>query len=669
MTDVPPPTPPASLEDAMLGVVLAERYRIDGVLGEGGMALVFHGHHLGLDRAIAIKVLKPAFVSDAQVRARFEQEARAVSRLEHVGIVKMYDVGTAEVPRLDTPVAFLVMERLRGAELSDLLRKDGPAPAPVAMGWLEEMLAAIAHAHARGVVHRDLKPENVFACDVPEGGRILKLVDFGIAKMVQASGDAPLTQMGMIFGTPAYMSPEQATGHPVDGRTDLYSAGIILFEMLSGAVPFAAKNVMEVLRQHVREPPPELPVAPPVSKVLRRLLAKSPDDRYEDAAAALLAVQQARAELRRHGGLRTPTMPRAADSEGADSPTVAAVSPEATSVEPAAPTAAALVVPAKETRARIEPPDDEPSSPPARSSLPFGLQRRPIVGIAVGATALVGLLAARSMWSTSPSAAASEDVAVGLPASRAEASALAAVDAKLAAGARTQARSLLAPLLGAFPDDPAVVWRAALAEGKRGRYSQPRAELLLRTLELDPKRIHDAEVQAFIVGELERSVVPDTLLGLVLTHGDPMLEDWTRALLGSRRTALPYEQRERLLAALRDTGATAETWDPIEHRCLDLWQAGTTDRPCRLYGATLDSMEAAPSASYRKTLRAAEVPAPGADETEAECTDLNDRRDAVLDALSDAPGDPEFVPRGYAAPAKASKRKSKKRFRIRNILR
>jgi len=675
-----PPSPPASLEEAVTGVVLADRYRIDGVLGEGGMALVFHGHHLGLDRAIAVKVLKPEFVADSQVRARFEQEARAVSRLEHVGIVKMYDVGTAEVPRLDTPVAFLVMERLRGVELSDLLREDGPAPADVALGWLEEMLAAIAHAHARGVVHRDLKPENVFACEMPEGGRVLKLVDFGIAKMVQPSGDAPLTQMGMIFGTPSYMSPEQATGHPVDGRTDLYSAGIILFEMLSGVVPFAAKDVMEVLRQHVREPPPKLPVAEPVSRVLGRLLAKSPDDRYEDAAAALEAVREARAELRgpKEAVLASPA-PSTTASAAIDTPT--AVEVHATMAAPSAdvnptaravaPTAAGIPGPVAATRARLEVSEDPQPAAPARPGMPLGMPRRLVVGIAIGAATLLGFLAARSLWSSTASSGVLE-AAVALPArpSRAGADALEAIDAKLAVEARVKARGLLAPLLEAFPDDPAVLWRAALAEGKRGRYSQPRAELLLQTLQLDPGRIEDPNVQAFIVGELERSVVPDALVGLVLEYGDPMLEDWTRALLGSRRIALPHEQRERLVTALRDSEEATGTWDPIEHRCLDLWQAGTTERPCALYASTLDAMEADPSASYRKTVAGAEIPAAGAEESEAECADLEARRDAVLLALEGAEeGQATFVPRGYAGRAKTPKKKSKRKFRFGGLFR
>lgn len=654
----------------MAGVVLAERYRLDGVLGEGGMAVVFDGHHLGLDRSIAIKVLRPEFVADAQIRARFEQEARAVSRLEHPGIVKMFDVGTAEVPGLLTPIAFLVMERLRGVELSDLLRDDGPAPASVALGWLEEMLAAITHAHARGVVHRDLKPENVFACESPDGGRVLKLVDFGIAKMVQPRGDEPLTQMGMIFGTPAYMSPEQATGQPVDGRTDLYSAGIILFEMLSGAVPFAAAEMMEVLRQQVRDPAPKLPVAAPVAAILDRLLAKSPEDRYPDAQTALEAVREAKAAVSESG----PTAPKATDAAKVGTPTAAAIhetleAPAAqTPRSPAAPTAPAIHESVGDTRARLEVSAEPPSPTPEPS---FPARRVVLVGAALTAAAILVLIVSGT-FSGSSVAPGELQAAVAFPVAptRAAPEALASIDAKLDAKDRSAARDSLAPLLEAFPEDPAVAWRAALAQDNPRGESEARAELLLRAIRLDPNRLEDTSAQASVLRELERAVVSEALLTLVLDYGEPMREDWIRALLGGKRpAALPHAQRHRLLDALSEStdGATT-SWDPVEHLCHDLWQAGRTDRACTVYADTLDAMESAPSASYRRTLAGVEVPVAGPAEKAAACAELKARRDTILESISGAEGDPEFIPREYAARAKGQKqtptRKKRRRGKI-----
>lgn len=659
----------------MAGVVLAERYRIDGVLGEGGMAVVFDGHHLGLDRAIAIKVLRPEFVADAQIRARFEQEARAVSRLEHPGIVKMFDVGTAEVPGLLTPIAFLVMERLRGVELSDLLRDDGPAPADVALGWLEAMLAAITHAHARGVVHRDLKPENVFACENPGGGRVLKLVDFGIAKMVQPRGDEPLTQMGMIFGTPAYMSPEQATGQPVDGRTDLYSAGIILFEMLSGGVPFAAAEMMEVLRLQVREPAPKLPVAAPVAAILDRLLAKSPEDRYPDAQTALEAVREARGVLGESGPLQAPTAQSSALAPTLGTPTAAAIheslEPPATQAprSPPAPTAPAIHESIGDAPAPVAV-TKAPASAVPEPSLP--LHRGALLGAGVAAAAVLGLLASGTLSRAGLSPEELE-AAVSLPAAptRAAPEALSSVDGKLEANERSAARGLLAPLLEAFPEDPAVAWRAALAQDNPRSESKARAELLLRAIRLDPNRLEDTSAQAFVLRELERAVVPEALLTLVLDHGEPMRDAWIKALLGDRRPALPHAQRHRLLDVLGEPADGA--WDPIEHRCHDLWQAETTDRACTVYADTLDAMLSAPSVSYRRSLETVEVPVAGPAEKAVACADLQARRNAVLESIAGTEGDPGFIPRDYVKRSKAPAQKAKKRTsfgkRLRNALR
>ncbi len=675
MTDVTPPSPPASLEEAMRGVVLADRYRIDGVLGEGGMALVFHGHHLGLDRAIAIKVLKPEFVSDAQVRARFEQEARAVSRLEHPGIVKMYDVGTAEIPGLLIPIAFLVMERLRGKELSDVLREDGPAPGPVALGWMEEMLAAVAHAHARGVVHRDLKPENVFACDMSEGDRVLKLVDFGIAKMVQPSGDAPLTQMGMIFGTPSYMSPEQATGRPVDGRTDLYSAGVIFFEMLSGAVPFASNDMMDVLRQQVREAPPELPVAAPVAAVLYRLLAKEPEDRYPDAQAALDAVREARASLSAAAPVRPSLDPTLLpDPLVATMPTAAGIHETvgaSASVPRPAPPASARHEPAPGTSARLLPPQPS-ASPQAPATVRQLLTARGplLVGAGVAVATLI-VLGVSALSSGDDGADADVPIAVGAPASPAASS---QTPAGHDADPDVEDQSAAPSLLGFLAEDPSEVWQAAVAEGPAGRASPKRAELMLRAIRLDPARLEDSAAQDFVVQELERSVVPEALLTLVLEHGKPMREAWIEALLGERPEALPHGQRHRILDVLRTQPwePSSQAWDAAEHLCHDLWQAEQTPRPCAVYGHTLDAMAREPSASYRRSLESADPPDAGAQEDASACTGLEERRQAVLDALEDAGGDQDFIPPQYAARTKTPQRKPKKRRigqRIRRIFR
>ncbi len=621
-----PSAQPASLGELMKGIVLAERYRVDGVLGEGGMALVFEGHHLGLDRPIAIKVLKPEFVASAQVIARFEQEARAVSRLEHNGIVKMFDVGTADVPGLLTPIAYLVMERLRGAELSDVLREGGPIPAPQALEWMDALLDAIGHAHAREVVHRDLKPENIFINESPEA-RVLKLVDFGIAKMVQPSGTAPLTQMGMIFGTPPYMSPEQATGQTVDARTDLYSAGIIFYEMLSGHVPFDSADMMDILRMHVQDEPPRLPVPDEVAEVLDRLLAKDPDDRFASAAEARAAVRAAKVSLEGPKPAQAPTMPIIAVEHPPPTAPAPRSAPPVRAIALAAAGALALgligwAVATRDPEAEPESKADEESKeePAAVAAKPAAAMRLPF---------------------TKPTAPQEE---------------LAPIDEALDAGKRSEARALLAQLLERFPDDPDVLWRAAMAEGKQRAASQKRAEYMRDAIEEEPSRLEDKTVGALVLRELARPTVPDPLIELVVDHGDPIEAGWTKALLGRPKDALSQTQRTRLIEATEPS----DTWNPRAHRCLDLWQAPNTAAPCTVYGEALDAMKAAPHASYRKSLQYAPVPTePGSEEESEACDGLEEERASTLEAMADAKGDANYVPADFKT--KANKKGGKRR--------
>ena len=659
-TQLPMASKPATLATLMPGRVLAERYRVDGMLGEGGMAVVFEGHHLGLDRAIAIKVLKPEFVAAPQVLARFEQEARAVSRLEHPGIVKMFDVGTAELPGMLTPIAYLVMERLRGAELSDVLRKDAPIPPLQALDWLEDLLAAIGHAHAREVVHRDLKPENIFINETPEG-RVLKLVDFGIAKLVQPSGAAPLTQMGMIFGTPSYMSPEQATGLPVDARTDLYSAGIIFYEMLSGRVPFDAPDMMEMLRKQVKDPPPPLPVAPVVGEVLSRLLAKAPEHRYADAAEALRAVKAAKRAL--GGPARVPMAPTIPQLEvGTPVDASTRVPGSTATLAPEAPR------PALDHRRPTPSGTARTVGLAAAGSLTLGLvlwaaSGGSEAGSEAGAVADTGAVAPGGEVPHATAAAVGAEEPAGefpmpLPFTTPTASdeALAPVDAALKAGKRPEARALLAQLLADFPKDPDVLWRAGLAEGTRDEASARRAEFMRDAIDVAPSRLDDAEVAVLVLQELARPEVPEPFIDLVVRHGEPIEAGWTKALLGRPSSALPYAQRTRLL----EVAEPSDTWSPAVQRCLDLWQASTTDRPCTVYGETLDAMRDTPSASYRRTLEHAAIPTdPGAQESAEACEDLKARRDALLEALADAPGEGGYVPDDFAS--KATKKRGGRR--------
>ncbi|PRQ06014.1 serine/threonine protein kinase [Enhygromyxa salina] len=275
------------------GEMIHERYRIEGLLGRGGMGAVYRAHHVGLRRDVAIKVLHTELSRDPSTAKRFDREAHSVSRLDHRNCVRVTDFGTT-----DGGVKYLVMELLEGAELEASL---GQPWAPVrAVDTIMQMLEGLEHAHHFGIVHRDLKPENVFVTQDFRGGEIVKLVDFGIAKLIDDEGaKEQLTRAGMVFGTPRYMSPEQASGGKLDERTDLYATGLILYQMLAGHPPFVSDDAATLLRMHILADPPALPpsVPEPLARVVAKLLEKSRNDRHASAREVIDELARLRPEL------------------------------------------------------------------------------------------------------------------------------------------------------------------------------------------------------------------------------------------------------------------------------------------------------------------------------------------------------------------------------------
>jgi eukaryotic-like serine/threonine-protein kinase len=266
------------------GHVLADRYELGPVLGQGGMARVHQGLDRQLGRQVAIKVLAPPFDRDREFVERFRREARAAAGLSHPNIVAVFDSGS------DDGTHFIVTELVEGETLADRLRRDGPMPPADAVAVAADIARALAAAHTRGLIHRDIKPGNVML--LPDGR--VKVVDFGIAR---AAGSDTLTNTGVVLGSTAYLSPEQAGGQPVDERADLYSLGCVLYEMLTGHVPFRADTPIATMYRHVNEdaPPPSTiaPVQPELEDVVLRCLEKDPKRRFASAAEledALLAV-------------------------------------------------------------------------------------------------------------------------------------------------------------------------------------------------------------------------------------------------------------------------------------------------------------------------------------------------------------------------------------------
>lgn len=246
------------------------------------MARVYRGRHSGLDRPVAIKELREGLTKIPELTERFLREARICARLDHPGIVRVYDTDVEE----GSP--YIVMELLDGETLLSFLRRQGPLTDLQAVFVAKKLLSALSYAHGQGVIHQDIKPGNIFI------GRqgMVKLVDFGIAAAAGAGGKTG----GMQFGTLAYMSPEQLSGRPIDARTDLYSLGIVLYEMLAGTPPFRATSPLELRHQQMVQPPPPLPESVPLwlQEVIEKALEKDPNARYQSAEEMLQALEKKR---------------------------------------------------------------------------------------------------------------------------------------------------------------------------------------------------------------------------------------------------------------------------------------------------------------------------------------------------------------------------------------
>jgi len=288
--------------DALIGRKLDGRYEVLGRLGEGGVGVVYKGRQTQLGRLVAIKVLHQDAAAIPEWRRRFEREARALSALAHPNVVPVTDSG------IDNGVSFLVMELLQGKTLGDLI-KEGPLPLWRSLDIARQLLRGLAFAHGKGIVHRDLKPANVFLQALPDQADHVRLLDFGMAKFMDGSsaknaGNDTLTRAGIVFGTPAYMSPEQAKGGNADARTDVYAAGILLFELLAGKRPFLDPTYEGIIMEHLTQPVPSLAkvrtsltTAPLFQPIVDKAMAKKPSARFKDAEAMLVALEGVIAKL------------------------------------------------------------------------------------------------------------------------------------------------------------------------------------------------------------------------------------------------------------------------------------------------------------------------------------------------------------------------------------
>jgi eukaryotic-like serine/threonine-protein kinase len=270
----------------LVGQVLADRYHIKKKLGEGGMGQVYLAEHVKMGRRSAIKVMNPSMAHDPEAVARFNREAANASRISDSHVCAIYDFG-------ETPegLIYLAMEFVEGEPLTHLLAREGALPVARAAGIATQVAAALQAAHDLGIVHRDLKPDNIMLTRGREGADAVKVVDFGIAKTMGAEGSQQVTRTGLVVGTPEFMSPEQLSGDKLDGRSDVYSLGLVLFKMLTGALPFPGDSVQEAMIKRLTDQPwelievrPDLHFPPGLQETLDAALARTPVDRYQSAA-------------------------------------------------------------------------------------------------------------------------------------------------------------------------------------------------------------------------------------------------------------------------------------------------------------------------------------------------------------------------------------------------
>jgi serine/threonine-protein kinase len=455
--------------DPLMGSTIDGRYEVIELLGEGGMGRVYSVLHTGLGRLFALKALRRELARDEELSQRFIREAKAMASVRHPHIVEITDFG-----RLPDNVPYFVMEMLVGETLAQVIKDTGCVPVARGIPILEQVASALAAAHEAGVVHRDLKPENIFLVGSGKGrdadgtspassgrGRNLeddvRVVDFGAAKII---GSSQVTRNGVVFGTPYYMSPEQASGAQVDTRTDIYSLGVIMYEMFTGKVPFEGDTYMNVLTQHIFAEPDYPSVRSPMGTSLGALdqvtltcMAKKPEKRFasmEDVLLALKAVAAGQSDV----------VPKYAALSGAD--TLLAMSPDEESRD----TGPSLA----EIRRAVE---EAPSLPPP---VPWGWIAVAAIGIGSSLGALVWALSHRAAQVAEP------QVAV-VPSSTALAPpAIAPVDSRPTVVAESAA--VVAPGSSSLPQEA----RTATAVRPRAR---PAASTLAPTPHPAPQGIDD----------------------------------------------------------------------------------------------------------------------------------------------------------------------------------
>ncbi len=588
----------------LVGQTLAGRYRIDALVGVGGMAAVFRAHHEGLKRDLAVKVLHPNLSANSEMSARFEREARSASRLDHPNCVQVTDFGSTE-----DGMMYMVMQLLEGEELTGMLGRRLSAPRAVEL--VLQILRGLEHAHGKGVIHRDIKPENVFVTRDHDGDEVLKLVDFGIAKLTDATVDTHKTSAGLVFGTPAYMAPEQAMGVEADSRADLYSTGILFYQMLSGRLPIDNEDPVALVRMQVAVDPDPLPssVPPVIAGVAGRLLEKDRDRRFQTATEVIETLESIE--------------PMLVDEHISDVEiTTPASDPGTTGVQ---------VIPAGEQ------PSLASKRPPWR-----------IVALAgavftVGAAVLVVRASGdddaevtETRTAVSDDRDASADPDHGPPAG-----VLSEIDRLLLAKRGAEADALLAPLREEFPEDATLMWRHARVLAVQRRKTAEALEAYGQALDADPDLLDNKDFYAELHDLLRNRNARQEALDFTLEHMGENGANFLLETVNDEKEPLQYDERHRVLEALRENPDNAPLINERLNVALDILQASASERPCASYSAALDMIAAEPEFYFYNRVDKAEVPPvpEGAAQEQSKdqtdlCAELPGRRESLLAQLA-----------------------------------
>jgi tetratricopeptide (TPR) repeat protein len=527
------------MNDPLLGAVLGDRYLILSRLGVGGMGAVYRAQHTTLKRDLAIKVLLPEFGGKDEFVRRFEREAESASRLAHPNIIAVTDFG-----RTPDGLLFLAMEYLDGRSLTSLIR-EGPLGVPRALGIARQILAGLNRAHGAGVVHRDLKPDNIMLIERDGTRDFVKILDFGIAKLTDPEpGREALTQAGMVFGTPEYLSPEQALGDKIDARADLYAFGVILFEMLIGQRPFESEDKVRIISMHLSHAVPRFATANPavevplaLEEVVMQTLDKQRDNRFSSASALLTALDEA--ELigtAAADAVRTTAAVAGAARAALSSQDRVTANARAT---PAAPPRAADALQGQSRGAPAA--SASPSPPRWKRRLLIGA-----AGVALAVTAAVEL----PHRPTGPRGGATAHLPPPQKTSSELAARIGAVEGLLSAGESLKGRVALEQLLAENPRNARVRYllgRLAFAED---RYLEG-LDRYREAVSLDPGLRGDPVLLEHLGVALGKSKVADSALDLAIDKvGGPAAELLVRVANGSGE----LHRRQRAARALEELG-------------------------------------------------------------------------------------------------------------------